>query len=94
MTISRDEIIHIAQLADLNIKEEEINDYAKNLQDILEFAEIINNVDTENIKECVGTLDISNVFRKDEIKEFEDKEALLQNAPESENNMFKIPKVI
>ncbi|MBO4816089.1 MAG: Asp-tRNA(Asn)/Glu-tRNA(Gln) amidotransferase subunit GatC [Clostridia bacterium] len=93
MTISKDEIIHIAKLADLNIKEE-IEDYAKNLQDILEFAEIINSVDTENIKESVGTLEISNVFRKDEIKEFEDKEALLQNAPESENNMFKIPKVI
>ena len=94
MTISKDEIIHIAKLADLNIKDQEIEDYAKNLQDILEFAEIINSVDTENIKECVGTLDISNVLRKDEIKEFEDKDSLLQNAPEKENNMFKIPKVI
>ena len=94
MTISREEIIHIAKLADLNIKDEEIEDYAKNLQDILEFAEIINNVDTENVKESIGTLELSNVFRKDEIKEFEDKEALLQNAPEKENNMFKIPKVI
>ena len=94
MAISKEEIIHIAKLADLNIKEEEIEDYAKNLQDILEFAEIINNVDTENVKESIGTLEISNVMRKDEVKEFEDKEALLQNAPEKENNMFKIPKVI
>ena len=94
MSISKEEILHIANLADLNIKEDEVAEYTKNLQDILEFAEIINSVDTENIKECVGTLDISNVFRKDEIKEFEDKEALLQNAPEEENNMFKIPKVI
>ncbi len=94
MTISREEIIHIAKLADLNIKEEEIEDYAKNLQDILEFAEIINKVDTENVKESIGTLEISNVMRKDEIKDFEDKDALLQNAPEKENNMFKIPKVI
>ena len=92
--VSKEEILQIAKLADLNIKDEEIEEYAKNLQDILEFAEIINSVDTENIKECVGTLDISNVFRKDEIKEFEDNESLLQNAPEKENNMFKIPKVI
>ena len=35
-----------------------------------------------------------NVFRKDEVKVFEDNEALLQNAPEQENNMFKIPKVL
>ena len=94
MAVSKDEILRIAQLSDLNIKDEEIESYAKNLQDILEFAEIINNVDTENVKESVGTLEISNVFRKDEIKEFEDKEALLQNAPEREQNMFKIPKVI
>ena len=94
MSVSKDEILRIAKLADLNIKDEEIENYASNLQDILEFAEIIKNIDTENVKESVGTLEISNVFRKDEIKEFEDKEALLQNAPEKEQNMFKIPKVI
>ncbi len=94
MAVSKEEILKIAKLADLNIKEEEIEKYAKNLQDILEFAEIIQNVDTDNVKESVGTLEISNVFRKDEVVEFEDKELLLQNAPEKENNMFKIPKVI
>ena len=94
MIIDKEEILKIARLSDLNIKEEEIESYAKNLQDILEFAEIIQNVDTENVKESVGTLEISNVFRKDEIVDFEDKKALLQNAPEQEDNMFKIPKVI
>ena len=94
MIIDKEEILKIARLSDLNIKEEEIESYAKNLQEILEFAEIIQNVDTENVKESVGTLEISNVFRKDEIVDFEDKKALLQNAPEQEDNMFKIPKVI
>ena len=94
MTVSKEEILHIAKLADLNIKEDEIEEYAKNLQDILEFAEIIKNIDTENVKESIGSLESFNVFRKDEVKDFEDKEALLQNAPEKENNMFKIPKVI
>ena len=94
MAISKEEVLKIAKLADLNIKEDEIENYAKNLQDILEFAEIIQNVDTDNVKESVGTLEISNVFRKDEVVDFDDKESLLQNAPEKENNMFKIPKVI
>ncbi len=94
MAVDNKEILHIANLADLNIKEEEVAEYAKNLQDILEFAEIINNVNTENINETIGAGESYNVFRKDEIKEFEDKESLLQNAPEKENNMFKIPKVI
>jgi len=94
MQVEKEEILHIAKLACLNIKEEEIEEYRKNLQDILNFAEIVNNVDTENISETIGSTNNTNVFREDEIKEFEDKELLLQNAPEQENNMFNIPKVI
>ena len=94
MTVDKKEVLHIADLADLNIKEEEIQNYQKNLQEILEFMDILKNIDTNNVQEGIGTVNNSNVFRKDEIKEFEDKESLLANAPEKENNMFKIPKVI
>ncbi len=94
MAVSKEEILHIAKLADLKINENEIDEYAKNLEDILDFVKVLNSVDTDNIEESIGTLNNVNVFRKDEVKEFEDKEALLQNAPEQENNMFKIPKVI
>ena len=92
--ISREELLHIANLADLNIKEDEIEDYLTNLQDILNFANIVNNANTEGLEETIGENDKFNVFRKDEIKVFEDNKALLQNAKEQERNMFKIPKVI
>lgn len=94
MQVSKQEILHIAKLADLNIQENEIDEYAKNLQDILNFVEILNNVNTEKIEESIRTTNNVNAFRKDEIKEFGDREILLQNAPEQEYNMFKIPKVI
>ncbi len=94
MLVSKEEILHIVKLANLNIKEDEIDEYAKNLEDILNFVKVLNNVDTENIEESIGTVNNSNVFRKDEIKEFGDREILLQNAPEQEDNMFRIPKVI
>lgn len=94
MQVEREEILHIAKLACLNIKEDEIEEYRKNLQDILNFANVVNSVDTENISETIGSTDNVNVFREDEINEFKDKELLLQNAPESANNMFNIPKVI
>ena len=55
---------------------------------------VLDSVNTDNVEESIGTLNNVNVFRKDEVKEFEDKEALLQNAPEQESNMIKIPKVI
>lgn len=94
MQVEKEEILHIAKLASLNIKEEEIEEYRKNLQDILNFANIIAKVDTENITETISSTTNSNVFREDEIKEFENRELLLQNAPESEDGMFSIPKVI
>ena len=94
MQVEKEEIMHIAKLAALNIKEEEIEEYRKNLQDILNFANIVNSVNTENVSETIGSTSNVNMFREDEIKEFEDKEALMQNAPEKQNNMFSILKVI
>lgn len=94
MEISKEEILHIAKLASLKIKEEEIEEYRKNLQDILNFAKTINSVDTNNLEETNGATTNVNFLREDEVKEFEDKKNLMQNAPEQENNMFKIPKVL
>ena len=94
MAISKEEIIHIAKLASLNLSDEEIAKYANDMTDILEFAEIVNNLDTDNIKETVGINGEYNVFRKDEIKQSVSKEELLKNAPSQDEGMFRIPKVI
>ncbi len=94
MNVSKEEILHIAKLANLKLKEEEIPEYIKNLQDILNYANIVDNAPIEGLDTSIGALENYNVFRKDEIKVFEDNKALLQNAPEEEDNMFKIPKVI
>lgn len=94
MQVSREQLLHIANLARLELKEDEIDNYLENLQDILTFAEQVNNAPTDGLDETIGANDNYNVFRKDEIVEFEDKELLLQNAPSQERGMFKIPKVI
>ena len=94
MKVSREEILHIAKLANLNLEEEKIDTYLLHLQDILNFANIVNNAPVEGLSETIGANENYNVFRKDEIKVFEDNEALMSNAPEQERNMFKIPKVI
>ena len=78
----------------INTLDEEIDKYLLHLQDILNFANIVNNAPVEGLSESFGVNENYNVFRKDEIKVFEDNEALLQNAPSKEFNMFKIPKVI
>ena len=94
MQVLRDELLHIANLASLNLKEEEIDNYLLNLQDILNFANIVSKAPVESLPETIGANDNYNVFRKDEIKAFRDNELLISNAPEAERNMFKIPKVL
>ena len=94
MTVSKEELLHIANLAQLTFKDDEIDSYLANLQDILNFAEVVNNAPVDNLDITIGANEAKNRFRKDEIKVFEDNEALLANAPSKEMNMFKIPKVI
>ena len=94
MKVSKEEILHIADLAHLNIEEEKIEEYLLNLQDILNFANIVNKENVEDLEVTVGANEAKNVFRKDEIKEFENKEGLMANAPDQAQNMFKIPKIL
>ena len=94
MKVSKEEILHIANLSMLNLKEEEIDTYIVHLQDILNFANIVNNAQVEELGVTIGSNEANNIFRKDEIKKFDDTQELLQNAPEKEQNMFKIPKVL
>ena len=94
MTVSKDEIIHISKLANLNLKEDEIEKYILNLEEILNYVNIIDKAPIEDLNEAVTGVDEVNVFRKDEIKEFDNKEGLTSNTKHIQNNMFKIPKVI
>ena len=94
MSISKEEIIHIAKLASLNLSDEEIEKYTNDMQEILEFANTVNNVNTDNVEETIGSNGAYNVFRKDEIRQTVTKEELLNNAPSQDEGMFRIPKVI
>lgn len=94
MQVSKEEILHIADLAELTLEENEVEKYMLNLQDILNFANIVNNAPVDGLDITIGANEAKNVFRKDEVKAFEDIESLLQNAPEQDRHMFKIPKVL
>ena len=94
MKVSKEEIMHMAKLASLNLSESEVEKYADNMDNILNFAEIINGIDTSEVDETVTAIEEYNVFRKDEVNKFEEQTLLLENAPSKEKGMFCIPKVI
>lgn len=94
MEVSSKEILHIANLASLNLSKEEVEKYKKDLQDILNFANIVNKANIDGIEETIITNDGHNVFRKDEVGKKYSREELLQNVEEQQFGMFKIPKVM
>ena len=94
MQVSKEEILHIANLANLTLEENEVEKYMENLQDILDFANVVNNAPVDGLDITIGANEAKNVFRKDEVKVFDNIEGLLQNAPEQDRHMFKIPKVL
>lgn len=93
MKIDKDTIKYIANLAMIEISGEE-EKYSKDLEQILTYAEILDNMDTTKALEYRDPIDNSNRFRKDEVKESIDRELLISNAAETEDSMFKVPKVL
>ena len=94
MQVSKEELLHIANLAQLTLEDNEVEKYLLHLQDILNFANVVNNAQVEGLDITIGANETKNVFRKDEIERFENVDSLLQNAPTQAQHMFKIPKVI
>ena len=94
MQVSKKEILHIANLANLKLRDEEIDTYLEHLEEILNYANIINKAPISGLEGTVGINQACNVFRKDEVIESLETEELLQNAKEQQQGMFKIPKVI
>lgn len=92
--ISREQVEHIAELAHIELTEEEKNLFTEQFNRILEFFEKIGSVNTENVPPTYHVFDLVNVFRKDEVGEPLPKESVLRNAPRREENFFKSPRIV
>lgn len=92
--ITKEQVEHMAHLARLEIKEEEISTYAEKLESIVTLVEKLSNVDTENVKPTYHVLDLVNVFREDIAKEGLNREEVLKNSYEQESGQFKVPTII
>ncbi len=94
MNISLEEVEHIAKLSMLNLSDTEIEEYKENMQEIVEFATQINEVETDNVDAQEFISNKVNVFRKDEIRESFDRELLLKNAPSSNGEAYSLPSMM
>ncbi len=94
MSLTKEEVLKVAHLARLEFKEEEIEKFRGDLNNILSFIEKLQEVDTDGVEPMYQVNNLSNVLRKDEIKESLDKEEALKNAPQKDDGMFIVPKVV
>lgn len=94
MSVDKKEIIKIAKLAKLNFSEEEIEKFTSQFNEILDYMTKLNEINTDDVLPLSHPLEVINVMRDDKLKSsIETKDALL-NAPEKDEQYFKVPKVI
>ena len=85
---------HIARLARLHFKDEELKVFESQIQNILSFVEKLKEADVKGVEATSHPLRISNVFREDEIKPSLPIEEFLKHAPASHGRFFDVPKVV
>jgi aspartyl-tRNA(Asn)/glutamyl-tRNA(Gln) amidotransferase subunit C len=94
MSITVKDVQHVAKLARLQLSPEEEATFTEQMNAILQYAEKLNELDTENVKATTHVLQVSNVMRDDVVKESLSQEEALLNAPEDEDGHFKVPAVL
>ena len=92
--ITRDEVERVAALARLSLTDEEAERMADELDRILEFVQVLEQVDTEDVEPTSHVMPLRTPLREDRAVESLDPELALANAPAREGTAFVVPKVI
>lgn len=94
MSLTRKEVEHIADLARLDLADDELERYRAQLISILEHVDRLKELDTADIPPTSSVLPERSVLRQDETKPGLTKEQLLQNAPDAIEGQFRVPPVL
>jgi aspartyl-tRNA(Asn)/glutamyl-tRNA(Gln) amidotransferase subunit C len=91
IAISREEVLHVAQLAQLALSEDEIERLTNDLDKILEAVGIVSELDLEHVQPTSHPLDLVNVGDDDVLREPLPREDVFANAPAEEAGQFRVP---
>ncbi|RLB36779.1 MAG: Asp-tRNA(Asn)/Glu-tRNA(Gln) amidotransferase GatCAB subunit C [Deltaproteobacteria bacterium] len=92
--VKREDVLHVAKLARLKIPEDELDEYANDLNSILDYVEKLSELDTANIPPTSHVLPLKNVWRPDKAMQSKDADGVLKEAPERMDNFFKVPRIL
>ena len=94
MSVSKEDVEKIAKLAKLKFSDEELENFTPQMNEILNYMDKLNELDTENVEPLSHPVEQINVFREDKLKQSISTEDALKNAPSKDEQFFKVPKVI
>lgn len=94
MSLSAEEVRHVAMLARLAVTDEEVEALAPELNDILGYAEQVGEVAADDVQPTVHPVPLTNVMREDEPGEVLDRDTLLSQAPQAEDHRFVVPRIV
>ena len=95
MSITREEVLRLAELSNFELSETEISEMQEKLGDILAHISKLDEVDTEGVEPTYQVFEMENVWREDEIeKQLAEPEELVALSPENIDNQIKVPKVL
>lgn len=88
------DVKHIAKLANLPISDEEEKKFETQLGETLSYVEMLQEVDTKNVKATNQVTGLENVFREDQVKPSLSQEEALKNSPATQNGFFKVSAIL
>jgi aspartyl-tRNA(Asn)/glutamyl-tRNA(Gln) amidotransferase subunit C len=91
MAITRDEVLHVARLARLELTDEEVERFTEQLSAILEAVAKVSELDLSGVEATAHPLDVVNVWSEDEARPCLPVEDALANAPDRHAGFFKVP---
>jgi len=93
--LTRDDVLKLAALSRLKLTEDEIDRFSVELPKILDYVEILQDVDTASLEPTYQLTGLKNVMRADEVKAYQAKpEDLLKLSPSTEKNQYKVRRVL
>jgi aspartyl-tRNA(Asn)/glutamyl-tRNA(Gln) amidotransferase subunit C len=92
--LTREEVQRVAMLARLRLSPDEEQHLTAQLEKILQYVEKLNELDTSQVEPFTHAVELTNAFREDRATNRPHPAELLANAPEKEENFFKVPKII
>ncbi len=94
LQLTRNQVAHVATLSRLSLTDTELDTFTHQLQDILEYIKMLEEVDTENVEPMVHAIEQQNVFREDELTDSLPRDEALKNAPATDGSYFLVPPIL